>query len=121
MSIPAFIGFITLFGIASRNGILLVSRYITLQNEGIPLNDTIISGSKERLNPILMTALTAVFALIPLALRGGQPGSEIQSPMAVVILGGLITSTFLNLYIIPIIYSIFHKDNEQIETAKGNL
>ncbi len=121
LSIPAFIGFITLFGIASRNGILLVSRYITLQNEGIPLNDTIISGSKERLNPILMTALTAVFALIPLALRGGQPGSEIQSPMAVVILGGLITSTFLNLYIIPIIYSIFHKDNEQIETAKGNL
>jgi len=121
LSIPAFIGFITLFGIASRNGILLVSRYQTLSKEGMSLFDTIISGSKERLNPILMTALTAVFALIPLALRGGDPGNEIQSPMAIVILGGLTTSTFLNLYVIPIIYSIFYKNTEHAEFVEGDI
>lgn len=107
LSIPGLIGFITLFGIASRNGILLLSRFQVLEEQGLCMRDTLITGASERLNPIMMTALTAVFALIPLALRGGQPGSEIQSPMAIVILGGLVSSTFLNIYVLPVIYSIF--------------
>lgn len=105
LSIPAIIGFITLFGIATRNGILLISHYQHLQQSGVPLNETIIRGSADRLNPILMTALTASLALIPLALRGNLAGNEIQSPMAKVILGGLLTSTLLNIYIVPIVYS----------------
>jgi len=106
LSIPAIIGFITLFGIATRNGILLVSHYQHLQTDGIPIPETITQGSADRLSPILMTALTAALALIPLALRGNLAGNEIQSPMAKVILGGLLTSTLLNLYIVPIVYSI---------------
>ena len=105
LSIPAIIGFITLFGIATRNGILLVSRYQRLQENCATLNETIIKGSVDRLNPILMTALTAALALIPLAVRGDLAGNEIQSPMAKVILGGLITSTLLNIYIVPIVFS----------------
>ncbi len=105
LSIPAIIGFITLFGIATRNGILLVSHYQHLQKRGVSLMETITSGSADRLNPILMTALTAALALIPLALRGDLAGNEIQSPMAKVILGGLLTSTLLNIYIVPIVYS----------------
>ena len=104
LSIPAIIGFITLFGIATRNGILLVSHYKTLQEEGISLYDTIIQGSKDRLSPILMTALTAGLALIPLAIGGDLPGNEIQSPMAIVILGGLLSSTLLNLFVVPVVY-----------------
>src|SRR5690606_37282659 len=104
ISIASTIGFICLFGIAARNGILLVSRYQVLQEEGINLRETIIEGSLDRLNPILMTALTTGLALIPLALAGGKAGNEIQSPMAVVILGGLISSTFLNLAVIPAIF-----------------
>ncbi len=104
MSIPSIIGFITLFGIATRNGILLVSHYKTLQEEGLSLHDTIITGSKDRLSPILMTALTAGLALVPLAIAGDLPGNEIQSPMAKVILGGLLTSTLLNIFIVPIVY-----------------
>lgn len=104
ISIASTIGFISLFGIAARNGILLVSRYQVLQEEGHNLRDTIIEGSLDRLNPILMTALTTGLALIPLALAGGQAGNEIQSPMAIVILGGLISSTFLNLAVIPAIF-----------------
>lgn len=107
LSIPAIIGFITLFGIATRNGILLVSRYQHLRrDEEISLEETIIRGSSDRLNPILMTALASALALIPLALNGGKPGNEIQSPMAIVILGGLFTSTLLNLFVIPAIYYI---------------
>jgi len=106
LSIPAIIGFITLFGIATRNGILLISRYQRLENSGENVYTSIIQGSVDRLNPILMTALTAGLALIPLALRGDVAGNEIQSPMAKVILGGLLTSTFLNIYLIPIVYSI---------------
>jgi CzcA family heavy metal efflux pump len=106
LSIPAIIGFITLFGIATRNGILLVSRYQNLQDEGAELIDTVISGSVDRLNPILMTALTAALALIPLALQGHLSGNEIQSPMAKVILGGLLTSTLLNIYVVPVVYSL---------------
>lgn len=104
LSIPAIIGFITLFGIATRNGILLVSHYKTLQTEGLNHYDTVVKGSKDRLSPILMTALTAGLALIPLALGGSLPGNEIQSPMAKVILGGLLSSTLLNLFVVPIVY-----------------
>ena len=106
LSIPAIIGFITLFGIATRNGILLISKYENMQKHGTPLYQTITKGSSDRLSPILMTALTAALALIPLAMRGDLSGNEIQSPMAKVILGGLLTSTLLNLYIVPIVYSI---------------
>jgi len=106
VSIASTIGFISLFGIAARNGILLVSRYQVLQEEGLNIRETIIEGSLDRLNPILMTALTTGLALIPLALAGGQAGNEIQSPMAIVILGGLISSTFLNLAVIPAIYKL---------------
>ncbi|NDV65632.1 efflux RND transporter permease subunit [Bacteroides sp. 224] len=109
ISIPAIIGFISLFGIATRNGMLLVSRYNHLQSEeGMGLYDSIIHGSLDRLNPILMTALTSALALIPLALNGDLPGNEIQSPMAKVILGGLLTSTLLNGFIIPIVYLMMH-------------
>lgn len=104
LSIPAIIGFITLFGIATRNGILLVSRYNHLQEEGFSRYDSVIKGSMDRLNPILMTALTAALALIPLALSGDKPGNEIQSPMAVVILGGLFSSTLLNAFVVPAVY-----------------
>lgn len=108
LNIPAIIGFITLFGIATRNGILLISHYQHLQERGKSLTDTVIFGSKDRLIPILMTALTAALALVPLALQGDSPGNEIQSPMAKVILGGLLTSTVLNIYIVPIVYSILN-------------
>jgi Cu/Ag efflux pump CusA len=104
ISIPAIIGFITLFGVATRSGILLVSHFKTLEAEGWGLYDAIIKGAKDRLSPILMTALTAGLALIPLAIAGDLPGNEIQSPMAKVILGGLLSSTFLNLFIVPIVY-----------------
>lgn len=104
ISIPAIIGFITLFGVATRSGILLISHYKTLESEGLSLIDTILKGSKDRLSPILMTALTAGLALIPLAIAGDLPGNEIQSPMAKVILGGLLSSTLLNLFIVPIVY-----------------
>jgi Cu/Ag efflux pump CusA len=109
VSIPSIIGFITLFGIATRNGILLVSRYIQLRKEGQGLEETIIHGSADRLNPILMTALASALALIPLALGGDKPGNEIQSPMAIVILGGLVTSTLLNLIVIPAVYYMIEK------------
>jgi Cu(I)/Ag(I) efflux system membrane protein CusA/SilA len=109
VSIPAIIGFISLFGIATRNGMLLVSRYNDLCAQGVPLHKAIVSGSLDRLNPILMTALTSALALIPLAVSGGLSGSEIQSPMAQVILGGLVTSTFLNMFVIPIMYGYIGK------------
>jgi Cu/Ag efflux pump CusA len=104
ISIPAIIGFITLFGIATRNGILLVSHYKTLESEGKSLFETVVQGSQDRLSPILMTALTAGLALIPLAIGGDLPGNEIQSPMAKVILGGLLSSTLLNIFVVPIVY-----------------
>lgn len=109
ISIPAIIGFISLFGIATRNGMLLISRYNDLQNEGLSAIDSVIHGSLDRLNPILMTALSSGLALIPLALGGALPGNEIQSPMAKVILGGLMTSTLLNGFIIPIMYLLTNK------------
>ena len=104
MSIPAIIGLITLFGIATRNGILLVSRYQHLREAGMGLNEALLSGSADRLTPILMTAFTSALALVPMILNGSASGNEIQSPMAVVVLGGLLSSTLLNIYIIPIVY-----------------
>ncbi len=115
LSIPAIIGFITLFGVATRNGILLVSHYETLEKEGLSLYETVIQGSKDRLSPILMTALTAGLALIPLAIASDLPGNEIQSPMAKVILGGLLTSTLLNIFIVPVVYYLSNRKKETNE------
>ncbi len=119
LNVAALVGFITLFGIAVRNGILLVSHYQTLLAEGKTLREAVFQGSMERLNPILMTALTAGLALIPLALGGGEPGKEIQTPMAIVILGGLLTSTFLNMIVVPVLFERFapaEADKKPVET-----
>jgi Cu/Ag efflux pump CusA len=134
VSIPSIIGFITLIGITTRNGILLISRYQHLENgkwrmENGELNaektnsqfsilnsqlrTLVLQGSTDRLNPILMTAISSALALVPLVLQGGKTGNEIQSPMGVVILGGLLTSTFLNIYIVPIVYEMMQKRKEQ--------
>lgn len=114
VSIPAIIGFISLFGIATRNGMLLISRYNALRNEdGLTVRESVLHGSLDRLNPILMTALSSALALVPLALRGGLPGNEIQSPMAKVILGGLMSSTVLNGFIIPIMYLYLNRHGEK--------
>lgn len=109
ISIPAIIGFISLFGIATRNGMLLIDRYNELRSEGLSIHDAVIKGSLDRLNPILMTALTSALALVPLALGGELPGNEIQSPMAKVLLGGLLTSTMLNGFIIPVVYILISR------------
>lgn len=114
ISIPAIIGFISLFGIATRNGMLLISHYNQLRLLGYGVTESVIHGSLDRLNPILMTALTSALALIPLALGGDLPGNEIQSPMAKVILGGLLTSTFLNAFIIPIVYLLMNRKHAKI-------
>ena len=114
ISIPAIIGFISLFGIATRNGMLLISHYTQLRSEGATLMHAVVQGSLDRLNPILMTALSSALALIPLAVNGDLPGNEIQSPMAKVILGGLLSSTFLNGFIIPIIYLMMNKDSQDV-------
>lgn len=114
VSIPAIIGFISLFGIATRNGILLVSHYNQLRSEGMSLHDSVVNGSLDRLNPILMTALSSALALIPLALGGDLPGNEIQSPMAKVILGGLLSSTLLNGFIVPAVYLIINRKNSNV-------
>ena len=113
ISMPAIIGFISLFGIATRNGMLLIDRYNELRHEGLSLHDAVMHGSLDRLNPILMTALTSALALIPLALGGELPGNEIQSPMAKVLLGGLLTSTMLNGFIIPVIYIFISKSRKE--------
>lgn len=112
VSIPAIIGLISLFGIATRNGMLLVSNYNRLRGQGIGLYQSVVEGSLERLNPILMTALSSALAMIPLAVNGSLPGNEIQSPMAKVILGGLLTSTFLNGFVIPIVYYWMNKKSD---------
>lgn len=114
ISIPAIIGFISLFGIATRNGMLLIDRYNELRHEGLSLHDAVMHGSLDRLNPILMTALTSALALIPLALGGELPGNEIQSPMAKVLLGGLLTSTMLNGFIIPVVYIFISKSRKEV-------
>lgn len=109
LNIPAVIGFISLMGIATRGGMLLMSHYNSLESEGVSKEETVIRGSADRFNPIVMTALTSALALLPLALRGGEPGNEIQSPMALVILGGLVSSTLLNLYVVPVVYSLIKR------------
>lgn len=107
ISIASMVGFITLFGIAVRNGILLVNHYQhVMEKEGKPLHEAIVQGSIERLVPILMTALSAALGLIPLALAAGKPGSELLAPLAVVVLGGLMTSTLLNVIVVPAGYSM---------------
>lgn len=124
VSIPAIIGFISLFGIATRNGMLLVNRYNHLrEEEGLSVYDSVVHGSLDRLNPILMTALTSALALIPLALNGDLPGNEIQSPMAKVILGGLLTSTLLNGFIVPIVYAATcgNKSCDNVNNEGGNV
>lgn len=115
VSIPSIIGFITLFGIATRNGVLLINRYQHLRHDGEGLRQSVIEGSVDRLNPILMTALTSALALIPLVFNGDKTGNEIQSPMAVVVLGGLLTSTLLNIFIIPIMYEWYAKRRKSNE------
>ena len=110
LSIPAIIGFISLFGIATRNGILLVSNYLTLQSNGVALHEAVVRGSADRLNAILMTAITGALALLPMAVNSGQPGNEIQGPLAIVVLGGLVSSTILNVYVVPIVYGLTQKN-----------
>lgn len=109
LNIPAIIGFISLLGITTRNGMLLISRYNKLRDSNVALMECVSRGSADRLNPILMTALTSALALIPLAVTGDRPGNEIQSPLAIVILGGLISSTALNIFVIPLVYYLREK------------
>lgn len=109
LNIPAIIGFISLLGITTRNGMLLMTRYNNLKEEGMALLERIKHGSADRLNPIIMTALTSALALIPIAVSGSEPGNEIQSPLAIVILGGLLTSTILNIYVVPIVYYLIYR------------
>ena len=113
LNIPAIIGFISLLGITTRNGMLLMSHYNHLRDEGQPLLKRVYTGSLDRLNPIIMTALSSALALIPLAVKSSEPGNEIQSPMAIVILGGLLTSTVLNLFVIPIIYYLNNRNKNE--------
>lgn len=119
LSIPAIIGFITLFGIATRNGILLISRYESLKNKGLSLIERIVEGSRDRLLPILMTALTTALALIPLSIQGDKPGNEIQSPMAIVILGGLLSSILLNMVVVPAIYMVYEARKKKTESVNN--
>jgi HME family heavy-metal exporter len=117
ISIASMVGFVTLFGIAVRNGILLVDHYANLLKEGKPLRQAIVQGSMERLVPILMTALAAVLGLVPLAMAAGEPGSELLAPLAVVVLGGLVTSTFLNLIVVPAGYALVFRDRGRAATT----
>ncbi|MBP5315752.1 MAG: efflux RND transporter permease subunit [Muribaculaceae bacterium] len=112
LNIPAIIGFISLLGICTRNGMLLISRYNHYRREGESLYNSVIKGSLDRLSPIMMTALTSALALVPIALRSGEPGNEIQSPLAIVILGGLVSATILNLIITPTVYYLIERRNE---------
>lgn len=119
ISIPAIIGFISLFGIATRNGILLIDRYNDLRRAGCSLSESVLHGSLDRLNPILMTALTSALALIPLVIGSELPGNEIQSPMARVMLGGLLSSTLLNAFVVPLVYLRMSR-NEPVELSVGS-
>jgi Cu/Ag efflux pump CusA len=118
LNVATMVGFIALFGIAVRNGILLVSHYNHLLEEGLRLREAVVQGSIERLVPILMTALTAALALIPLAMGGGEPGKEIQTPMALVVLGGLLTSTFMNMLVVPVLFDRFGGEKGERQSAQ---
>ncbi len=113
LNIPAIIGFISLMGISTRNGMLLITRYNHLEAEGMPLKERIMYGSADRLLPIVMTALTSALALVPIAINGDEPGNEIQAPMALVILGGLVTSTALNIFVVPALYQIIQNRSKK--------
>lgn len=117
MNVATLAGFITLFGIAVRNGILLVSHYNHLLAEGVPVEEAVERGSLERLNPVLMTALATALALIPLAVAGGEPGNEIQSPMAVVVLGGLLSAVALNMLVVPALFLRYGLDSSRERRA----
>ena len=119
ISLGSLVGFFTVLGIVARNGIMLISHYQHLEDvEGVPFgSDLVIQGAKERLAPILMTALTTGLALLPLVLHGDIPGQEIEYPMAVVILGGLVTSTVLNLFVVPVLYLRFGKRRSELRVA----
>ena len=112
LNIPAIIGFISLLGITTRNGMLLISRFNALREEGEELRDSVVNGASDRLLPIIMTALTSALALIPLALNGDAPGNEIQSPMAIVILGGLLSATLLNIFVVPAVYYVLNRKKQ---------
>ena len=118
MNIPAIIGFISLMGITTRNGMLLMSRYNRLEADGVELGRRVVEGSADRLLPIVMTALTSALALVPIALGGDEPGNEIQSPMAVVILGGLVSATVLNVYVVPAVYMLLNKKRNKNEAQQ---
>lgn len=113
LNIPAIIGFISLLGITTRNGMLLISRFNALKDDGVSLRKRVMEGASDRLLPIVMTALTSALALIPLALNGDAPGNEIQSPMAIVILGGLLSATVLNIFVVPAVYYVINRKNEK--------
>jgi Cu/Ag efflux pump CusA len=120
ISIASMVGFITLFGIAVRNGILLVRRYFDLLHEGTPLRDAVVTGSLDRLVPILMTALTAALGLLPIVFAAGEPGSEILAPLSVVVLGGLLSSTFLNVVVVPAGFYLLY-ENRPVPAADERL
>jgi HME family heavy-metal exporter len=118
ISIASMIGFITIFGVATRNGILLVNRYMTLTEKGYPVLRAVEEGSMDRLVPILMTALTSGLGLLPIALAAGEPGSELLAPLAIVGLGGLISSTLLNLIVVPVGYALFFRGKKARAVAE---
>jgi cobalt-zinc-cadmium resistance protein CzcA len=113
LSVPASVGFIVLFGVAVLNGVVLTSQISQLRAEGAGLGDAVVNGCHSRLRPVLMTAGIAVFSLIPMIFATG-PGSEVQRPLAVVVVGGLITSTFLTLLVLPAVYGTFEGGRERI-------
>jgi Cu/Ag efflux pump CusA len=121
LSIAVLVGFITLFGVATRNGVLLVNRYQDLMGEGATLAESIRRGSEERLIPVLMTGLASGLAMIPLVLAGHEPGNEIQSPMGQVILGGLITSTLLNMLVVPVIFARWGGEESMPEKSEDTV
>ncbi|MBI3037768.1 efflux RND transporter permease subunit, partial [bacterium] len=129
LSVAGLVGFVTLFGIATRNGIMMILHYQNLLAEGKPMQKAIVQGSMERLSPILMTALTAGLALIPLIINRDAPGNELQAPMAIVILGGLLSSTLLTLFVLPPLFSLFGRaqtasiafDENQMREGEGSL